>query len=66
MIQFKNNWVQKIKAHDLADDIYHDIVSCFSCDEKTAVSDYMGDILDEVNSACDRKVNEMLSALKEK
>ena len=62
---YENEEEMLIKAHDLIDDIYHDIVSCFNYDEKTAVSDYMGDILDEVNSACDRKVSEMLSALKE-
>ena len=63
---YENEEEMLIRAHDLVDDIYHDIISCFSYDEKTAISNYMGDILDEVNNACDRKVNEMLSALKEK
>lgn len=62
---YENEEEMLIRAHDLIDDIYHDIVSCFNYDEKTAISNYMGDILDEINSACDRKVNEMLSALKE-
>ena len=62
---YENEEEMLMRAHDLVDDIYHDIVSCFSYDEKTAVSDHIGNLLDEVGSACDRKVNEMLNALKE-
>ena len=62
---YENEEEMLIRAHDLIDDIYHDIVSCFNYDEKTAVSDHIGNLLDEVGGACDRKVSEMLSALKE-
>ena len=62
---YENEEEMLMRAHDLVDNIYHDIVSCFSYDEKTAVSDHIGNLLDEVGSACDRKVSEMLSALKE-
>jgi hypothetical protein len=54
-----------VKAHDFVDEIYADIIdnSDYADDEKTAVCDHIGDLLDDVGSACDGYVQEMLNAI---
>ena len=60
---YENEKEMFVRAYDFVDEIYKGIIDNSDyTDEKTAVCDHIGDLLEDVEYACDEYVQEMLDA----